>query len=176
MIYNGFMKNNDSVIQNGFTLVELIVVLASAVIITGVLFVAVDPAALLAKERDAQRLQALDELNLAIQQAMAEGQIVLADTSECKTCNSFSGSVKVDGSGWVKFTVPENKQGLVKFLGVLPVDPINMGSQVYSFKADAKEQVYEISVPLESKDNHSLMQADEGNEPLLYEVGTNLDL
>ncbi len=162
--------------NTGFTMVELIVVLGIAVVITGVLFAAIDPQSILAKSRDAERIQDLDELDKALQLALADDSIILEDTTDCETCNSFTGSPKANGEGWVKFTVVEKMPGLSNYLPRLPVDPFNVEPLVYTFAADYETQKYKISVPLESPDNANRMRLDGGSDPNLYEVGTNLDL
>ena len=162
--------------KKGFTLVELIIVLGVAVAITGVLFVAVDPQAILAKSRDAERIQDLDELSKGLQLALGDESIILEDTSDCTECTSITGSTRVDGSGWVKFAIVDNKQGLKKYLPHLPLDPLNIEPYIYTFISNGETQKFKIAVPLESPDNANRMRLDGGTSPDLYEVGTDLDL
>ncbi len=54
----------------GFTLVELIVVIAIIGVLAGVLLVAINPAVVLMKGRDAKRLDDLDAVNKAINLAL----------------------------------------------------------------------------------------------------------
>lgn len=162
--------------SSGFTLVEFIVVLGIAVVLTGVFFVAIDPQAILAKGRDSQRIQDLDELSKALQLSLAEETIVLIDTENCNDCTSSSGSSRVDGTGWVKFAVLAEGEGLQKYLPHLPLDPLNESPYVYTFISDPKEQTYKITVPLESSDNKNRMRLDGGTSSDLYEVGTDLEL
>ena len=89
--------------EKGFTLVELIVVIAIVAVLAGVLVIAINPAALLMKGRDSRRLEDFDSLHKAISLALADGEVTLTDTSACATCTSVSGTQAVDGvNGWVK--------------------------------------------------------------------------
>lgn len=169
-------KVEKKTLQKGLTLVELIVILGIAVVITGVLFVAIDPEAILAKSRDAERIKDFDELNKALQLSLAEDAIILLDTSDCEECTSITGSARSDGTGWVKFTIMREKQGLSKYLPQLPLDPLNVDPYVYTFIADEENQKYKLTVPLESPDNANRMRLDGGTSPDLYEVGTDLEL
>ncbi|MBD3366443.1 hypothetical protein GF360_03860 [candidate division WWE3 bacterium] len=162
--------------KTGFTLPELIIVLGVAVAITGILFVAIDPQAILAKSRDAERIQDLDELNKALQLSLAEELITLEDTSDCDSCTTLTGSFKVDGKGWVKFNVMEETPGLRKYLNQLPIDSLNEKPYVYEFVANGQTQKFKLSVPLESADNANKMRLDGGVSPGLYEIGTDLSL
>jgi hypothetical protein len=171
-----FENSSNNSKKKGFTLVELIVVLGVAVAITGVLFVAIDPQAILAKSRDAQRIQDLDELSTGLQLALDDASIVLEDTKECQECTSITGSARVDGTGWVKFEVLEGKTGLKEYLPHLPLDPLNVSPYVYKIVVNGESQKFKIAVPLESPDNANRMRLDEGTDPNLYEVGTDLDL
>ena len=57
----------------GFTLVELLVVVAIVAVLAGVIVVAINPAALLQKNRDAMRLDDLDNVHRALSLALADG-------------------------------------------------------------------------------------------------------
>src|SRR3990167_3879845 len=101
--------------DQGFTLVELLVVIAIIAVLAGVVLVAINPTALLAKSRDAARLQDVDNLHKALSLALADNEVTLSSTSGCTTCTSSTGTQAVNGSaGWVKFTIPTGKTGLSK--------------------------------------------------------------
>ena len=164
------MKN-----QKGFTLVELLVVIAIVGILAGVVLIAINPATLLAKARDSQRLQDMDTLNKAIGLALADNEITLTATGTCATCDSLTGTQAVDGvNGYVKYTIPTGKTGLSKYLPTLPVDPTNTGTSVYTFGSTVTD--YELNTILESVDNASKMSTDGGDAAGVFELGTSLTI
>jgi len=160
--------------SKGFTLVELLVVIAIIGVLAGVLIVAINPAAMLQKSRDATRLQDIENLHKAMSLALADGEITLTDTSACADCDSGTGSQAVTGAGWVKFAIPAGKTGLSKFIPALPRDPLNSGVNVYSYGSDATN--YELNTALESVDNAAKMTTDGGNNANAFEVGTALTI
>lgn len=161
--------------EKGFTLVELLVVIAIIAVLAGVLLVAINPIQFLQKSRDARRVEDLDALNKAISLALADGEITLAATGTCATCTSSTGTQALDGTnGYVKFTIPTGKTGLSKYVPALPVDPLNTGTNVYTFGSTVSG--YELNAVLESTENQNKMSTDGGNAPAVYEVGTSLTI
>ncbi len=161
--------------QKGFTLVELLVVIAIIAILAGVVLIAINPANLMSKARDAQRLQDMDTINKAVGLALADNEVTLGVTGTCATCTSLTGTQTVEGTnGWVKFTIPTGKQGLQKYLPTLPVDPTNTGTSVYTFASTAT--AYELNAILENADNTAKMTTDGGNDATTYEIGTDLTI
>lgn len=158
----------------GFTLIELLITISIISILSGVLMWVINPVALLAKGRDARRLSDLDSLNKAIALAIIDEELTLIDTGACSNCTSISGTQAVDGSGYVKFTIPTGKTGLSKFLAVLPLDPINLDTRLYTFGSSTTG--YEIHASLESPDNAAKMSTDGGDKQTVYEVGSDLDI
>ncbi|HSX39817.1 MAG TPA: type II secretion system protein [Candidatus Saccharimonadales bacterium] len=160
--------------EKGFTLVELLVVVAIIAVLAGVLLLAINPVALLQKGRDAKRLEDMDALSKAVTLALADGEVTLTATGSCSTCSSLSGTQAVDGTGWLKFAIPTGKTGLSKFISSLPVDPLNTGASVYTYGATISQ--YELNTVLESPDNLNKMTTDGGNDAGTYEIGTALTI
>ena len=167
---------NKRIINNkGFTLVELLIVISVISIIAGVLLIQLRPAQILQKSRDSQRLQDLRTLQNAINLALTEGEIALtANGTSCTSCTSTTGTASSDGSGYVKFTIPDGKTGLSNYLATLPVDPTNSGNYVFRFGSTATD--FELNAVFEHPDNASLMSTDGGNSNAIYEVGSKLDI
>ncbi|MBI2414464.1 prepilin-type N-terminal cleavage/methylation domain-containing protein [candidate division WWE3 bacterium] len=168
-------KYNKSIGEKGFTLVELLVVVAIIAVLAGVVIVAINPAALLQKSRDATRLQDVENIHKAMSLALADGEITLTATpANCGTCDSLGGTQAVDGTGWVQFAIPTGKTGLAKYLPTLPADALNTGANVYTFGSTVAG--YELNTVLESPDNAAKMSTDGGNAAGIWEVGTSLTI
>lgn len=174
-------------IQKGFTLVELIVVIAIIAVLAGVVLVVINPAALLAKGRDARRLEDLDALHKAISLAIADNEIQLKAVAASVSEAPIHGDWGEGELGWVQFTVTPGKTGLSKYLPTLPTDPINgecnitdnegvvaAGTCQYTFASTTT--TYEINAVLESPDNAAKLSTDGGNNENVFEIGTSLTI
>ncbi|HOD01681.1 MAG TPA: prepilin-type N-terminal cleavage/methylation domain-containing protein [bacterium] len=157
--------------QRGFTLIEMLVVIAIIAILAGAVLLAINPAETMKKGRDSTRLSDMDTLRTAINMAMAEGEITLKAMGSAK--NSGSGTQVADCSGYVECN-KIGTSGLAKYIPVLPKDPINSGSYVYTFISTADD--YELNAMLESTSNKGKVENDGGNSLTKFEVGTKLDL
>lgn len=170
-----FGRKKDQKKGEGFTLLEVLVVISVVCIIFGTLLIAINPRALLQKSRDAKRMQDLDAMFKAINLALADGEITLTPTVECSDCTSSTGSPDADGTGYIKFNIVAGKQGLVRYgIDRLPLDPLNRNANVYSFGSTATG--FEIDTVLENPDNAPKMSTDGGSDINKYEVGTNLKI
>lgn len=159
-------RNNNK----GFTLVELLVVIAIIAVLAGAIMIAINPAAIMMRGRDTNRLQDMDTLTKALNLALAEGEIALATTTD--PGDSSVGTRSLAGSGWVSFTIPTGKTGLSRYLPTLPIDPTNSGAYIYTFASTTSN--FEINCAFESADNTPRMTTDGGNSTTKYEVGTSL--
>lgn len=162
-------------IKNGFTLVELIIVIAVIGFIGGVLLVQLKPNLILQKGRDSKRLQEITTLQKAINLALTEGEITLTSNgTSCTSCSSTTGTSLVNGSGYVKFTIPSGKTGLSNYISALPIDPSNTGNYVYKFGSTLSD--FELNLVFEHPDNATIMSTDGGNSSAIYEIGSKLDI
>ena len=164
--------------QKGFTLVELLVVIAIIAILAAVVILIINPLELVRRGRDAARLTDLADLRNAINISVQESSGSSALAILCKTTGSYpcngssnSGARASDGSGWVQVDLSSSKS--LSF-PTLPVDPSNDATYHYSYCAN--NDSWEIDTTLESDQQKSKMANDGGDDPNLYEVGSNLKL
>lgn len=163
--------------RRGFTLIELLVVVAIMGILMAAVVLAINPAEVMKKSRDATRLSDMVSLRQAIDFAVADGVEL---TQTVVPGDSTAGSRVTTGAGWVNVDVS-------KYLSVLPVDPRNgspftdaLGNSItegeYLYASDGS--AYELNCYLESADNLSKYENDGGSDDTMYEVGTDpgLDL
>jgi len=159
--------------EKGFTLVELLVVIAIVAVLAGAVLIAINPATMMMKARDSRRLSDMDSLVKAVNLALTDGEITLqAMNAPTTSAGPAANTQKVDGTGWIQYTLPLNKTGLSRFLAALPLDPVNSGIYLYSFESTLTD--FEIDCSLEFTDNIIKMTTDGGNNPGAYEAGTNL--
>ncbi len=162
--------------RKGFTLVELLVVVAIMGILMAAVVLAINPAEMMAKSRDSTRLSDMVSVRQAIDFAVADGTNL---TATAAAGDSATGTRVSTGSGWVNVDVS-------KYLSTLPIDPRNgatfedaAGNTVtgkYLYFSDGS--AYELNCYLESADNLGRYTGDGGDAAGLYEVGTDpgLDL
>jgi prepilin-type N-terminal cleavage/methylation domain-containing protein len=170
--------------NRGFTLVELLVVIAIVAILAAVVVLIINPLELTRRGRDAARLSDLSNLqnaiNVAVQEATNSGAAILCNGAAypCteKTAPLISSSRLADGTGWVKVNLGGNKSVSVP---TLPIDPTNDTTYHYTYCAD--NDAWEIDSVLESDQQKPKMAADGGDQNATdttgrYEVGSNLTL
>lgn len=172
---------------SGFTLVELLVVIAIVAILAAVVVLIINPLELTRRGRDAARLSDLSNLqnaiNVAVQEATNSGAAILCegDPDGAYPCREPSFPVGTDtrlsnSSGWVKVNLSGSKSVSVP---TLPVDPVNDATYHYTYCADA--DAWEIDAVLESDQQKPKMAADGGDQNATdtsgrFEVGSNLVL
>ncbi|MBU1031750.1 prepilin-type N-terminal cleavage/methylation domain-containing protein [Patescibacteria group bacterium] len=161
---------------HGFTLVELLVVIAIIAILAAVVVLIINPLELTRRARDAARLTDLSNLqqaiNVAVQEATASTAAVLC-SGEVTPCTGLSntGTRVSNGTGWVKVNLSLQQSVSVP---TLSVDPINDAANHYTYCSDGN--AWEINTSLESTQQIDKEGEDGGDDPALYEVGSNLSL
>lgn len=168
--------------NQGFTLVELLVVIAIIAILAAVVVLIINPLELTKKGRDATRLADLANLqnaiNVAVQEATrsSASQSVLCNdaAAPCTGTSNEAGTPRSsNGTGWVKVNLGASKSVSVP---TLPVDPTNTGTLVYNYASNATGDAWEINAVLESQEYQKKMQDDGGTNNAVYEVGSNLTI
>jgi prepilin-type N-terminal cleavage/methylation domain-containing protein len=177
----------------GFTLVELLVVIAIIAILAAVVVLIINPLELTRRSRDAARLTDLANLqqaiNVSVQEAtgasatdiLCEGGLT-HNTDSCYGRSDTQGR-QPDGTGWVVADLTTQRSVSVP---TLPVDPINTDDYHYTYCSEGDN--WEINTRLESEQQASKMGNDGGDEGGTgddlatlrasgrYEVGSKLDL
>ncbi len=164
--------------ERGFTLVELLVVIAIIAILAAVVVLVINPLEVTRRGRDAQRLADLASLtnaiNVAVQESTNSGvAAVLCKAQGTYPCNGSSntGTRASDGSGWVKTDLSSQKSISV---ATLPTDQVN--DTAFHFTYCANNDAWEVSTALESVQYKPKMVGDGGDDTALYEVGSSLKL
>lgn len=173
----------------GFTLVELLVVIAIIAILAAIVVLIINPLELTRRGRDAARLTDLASLqnaiNVAVQESTASGQNVLCGgsspggTGQACTGTSYPASAtnrESDGDGWVRVNLSAQKSVSVP---TLPIDPTNNATLNYDYgtntpAAGEYPDRWEINAVLESDQYKGKMENDGGNNTGAYEVGSDL--
>lgn len=162
--------------SRGFTLLEMLGVVAIIVIIMAVVFLLINPLEIMRRSRDSTRLSDLEGLVKAVQVGLQDNQ----DSAVTFLCNGIlppctghsndAGNMRANnGTGWVKI----NFAGLPTVaVTTLPLDPSNGGSYFYTYSSDGEK--YEFNCQLESDSYKDKMQKDGGNNNSAYELGSDL--
>ena len=186
--------------RTGFTLIELIIVIAIIAILATTVILVLNPAVILAEARDSQRIADLSQLNSALGLYLAtSGGSSLGDASKChiqktdtvaancggrheKATFATDKGRAVNGTGWIPVDFGAISGGSP--LSALPVDPTSNSALFYSYAVNPLTLTqYELNANMESerygKDGNDDMETDDGgNKPELYEIGSDpgLDL
>ena len=191
--------------KKGFTLVELLIVIAIVATLATATIVVLNPAELLAQARDAQRIADLSNIRTALglfvisvpapnvcanaSAGCAAGGTCMVDPAlgngpfSTQTCGSISIVRTVAGAGWVDVNLTTIPGGSP--LAVLAVDPTNTAAYFYAYKADNAAKTFKLAGRLESLRHRGMMTTDGGTRntcathvenTCFYEIGTNLAL
>lgn len=184
--------------KKGFTLVELMIVIAILAILAAIVIFALNPAELFRRARDSQRMSDLRVLSSAVSYYLADVTTPYLDGATNTLCTGGSGADTifataanssaplgwtwinstartVDGNGWLKINFTSSSAAPI---GQLPMDPSNNGptgtpSTMYVFACDTTLN-YELNANMEST-SYKLKEPDDGGDiSVIYEIGTDI--
>ncbi len=179
-------------LKKGFTLVELLIVIAVLAILIAAVIIVLNPGEILAQARDSQRVSDMSSIKSALSLYIIQSSVPPFAASSCAaggictknttaggpfanaTCAATSTTSNVIGSGWVDVafsTVPGGSP-----LPFLPVDPSNGDTYFYAFMCDKTANTFELDAKLESvkygNNTTGLQLTDGGSNTAFYEIGT----
>ncbi len=185
--------------KKGFTLIELIIVIALIALLATTVIIVINPVKIFQEARDSQRIADLGQMNSAMSLMLATSSaqpVMGTGTTRCyqhlvaqncvpryvaasgittATSPAVVKSQKVDGTGWVPVAL-----GASPAIAAWPIDPKNDTTSFYSYAYDASNS-WEFSAKMESvrysqSGTDDVEGTDGGNQAALFEVGTNVNL
>ncbi len=175
-------------LKKGFTLVELLIVVAILAVLSTATVIILNPAQILQETRDTQRMNDLNTVNSALALYLANtASPTLGGGWRCTNSNVTTGPCAgavsnairlVDGTGWVDVNL-----GTTSGINSLPLDPIGTQTDAlhYTAKTDNTNKKWELTAQMESTKYSGTGTSDRestdgGNNATCYEIGTDLTL
>lgn len=155
----------------GFTLLELLMVMAIIGTLASVLLVLINPAEISRRTRDSKRISDLGTIRSAIDLALSDGQTLHSTDWKdlgTSTITDFDGGGLNIGKYLSK--IPGDPGGTVQYVK-LDCSTANGGVKKYEYKSNGN--VYLIRVQLESATNCDKLKTDDNNANDVYELGTD---
>lgn len=162
------LKIPSNKIHKGFTLVELLVVIAVSSLLLSILVVQINHPQKINQAKDIKRMADLSSLERVINEYRMNTGFYPDSVGVIRKSNTLpSGNDELtsSSSGWID-------EDLAKYTSRLPVDPVNDDSYYYYYVHS--NSGYELNAKLKYLTNE--MQNDGGNDSEMYEVGSNLNL
>jgi prepilin-type N-terminal cleavage/methylation domain-containing protein len=169
--------------NRGFTLVELLIVIAILAVLSVTVVVVLNPAELLRQARDSRRLSDLNAIHRAVSLFLTDQSAATwAASYNCTATGTppmgatgctLSSSTAVNGTGWVDVDLTAVTSGSP--LSTLPLDPANGAGQFYAFKK-TPSMTWELDAALESTKYSALESTDGGDNASWYEIGNDANL
>ncbi len=177
--------------SKGFTLLELLIVIAILAVLATVAVLVINPVEYLRQARDSQRIGDLAAVKGAIDLYLSTAtgtpdltvgvagnaaRCMVGTTSPFTMACSTNAVQATDGTGWVLVNL-----GLISGgspLPILPKDPTNNATYFYAYAANESANTYELDAKLESTKFAGNMTTDGGDNAAWYEIGNEpgLDL
>lgn len=154
----------------GFSLVELLVMITILVLTTGFILILIDPVESAKRNRDTRRLLDFQLLSQAIEDYYEDNSLTYPDPGAKTTVRKSnllpmgnSGPVAFkDGNGWLDADFSDR-------LEKLPVDPLNTGCNVYRYAVSSDGLRFKVDTIMEHYTEK--MTEDGGQDSTRYESG-----